>query len=177
MRRLALLLVLAASLAVAGCLGGDGGNAATTSSATDGGSQLENGTRNGTTGNATDEPAFAWNRTTFEGSAPGPNLVVVFATGPTHNLTVVDGTKNLTINATSFNGEVLVDIYPPGCKDDNGNQRGASCSHTADTEDGGTWSTKNPDPGIWRIQVSKGDPGLGSTSYTVTADRLEPTGS
>lgn len=173
MRRIALVLALAAALAVAGCLGGggDGADTASTPGTTPTG---EDAPDNDTAGNDTaDEPVPRWNTTSFEGEASGPNLVFVFTPGPTHNVTVLEDTRNLTVNATSSDGELLVDVYPPGCEEQD-NQRGEDCSHTADTQgDDGQWTTEDPEPGTWTIRVSKADPGTGSTSYEVTADRLE----
>lgn len=174
MRRIALVLVLASALALAGCLGGGGGGSGADAASADDGTG-PNQADDGSADNDTEEegePVPEWNRTAFDGDAPGPNAVFVFTPGPTHNLTVVDGTMNLTVNATSGDGEVLVDIYPPDCEESD-NQRGESCSHTADTEAGGQWSTEDPEAGTWQIRVSKADPGTGSTSYEVTADRLE----
>lgn len=175
MRRILLVLVLASALAVAGCLSDDGDGAGTASDEAT--PTQDEGSADAVDGNETDDadPEPEWNRTTFSGEAPGPNLVFLFTPGPTHNVTVVDGTRNLTINASSSDGELLVDIYPPGCKEQD-NVRGEGCSHTADTEDGegGHWATDDPEPGTWTVRVSKGDYGYGSTSYEVTADRLEP---
>lgn len=174
MRRLALVLVLAAALALAGCLGG-GGDAADTSSTDE---QLDEGMdpqRNATDNETDPGPDLEWNETIREGSFTGGNaggLAVTFE-GANENWTVRQGTRNLTLNLSTGSDEATMRIAPPGCE----NEAGSECTTSVSTEDGeAQWSTEDPDPGQWSVTFFRGENGYGEVEYELTIAKLVPAG-
>lgn len=176
MRRTALVIVLAATLALAGCLGGgdDGGDADTSSTDDLGSSSPQASGDNATEDNATDDgPDFVWNTTTREGAVTGADVVVVSFTtsGSQQNWTVREGTRNLTLNLSAQSGELSMRIAPPGCE----NTASSSCTTSVSTEDGeATWSTEDPDTGQWDALFFRDTPGYGEIQYEFTIDKLVP---
>lgn len=173
MRRTALVLVLAATLALAGCLGGDdGGDAA---SADPGSTDRQDPAgENETAANGTEDvPDFVWNRTTREGTVSGGNAGgLAFTTDSSgENWTVVQGTRNLTLNLSSGDTEVTMRIAPPGCE----NTADSSCTTSVTTEDGeAQWATDDPKAGTWDVVFFRGETGYGEAQYELGIDRLEP---
>lgn len=171
--RIALVLVLAAALALAGCLGGgdDADAASTDPGSTD---QQDPAGENDTAEDETEDvPALVWNRTTREGSVTGGNVGgLAFTTDDSEqNFTVVDGTRNLTLNVSTESNEVTMRVAPPGCD----NSAGSSCTTTVTTEDGeARWATDDPDPGQWSTVFFRGNDGYGEVRYELGIDRLEP---
>jgi hypothetical protein len=177
MRRIALVIVLAAVLALAGCLGGgDGSDSAGTASSDSPGSSSspQASADNGTADNETDDgPDFVWNTTTRQGSVTGLNVAGLALTteGSDQNWTVRQGTRNLTLNLSAQSEEVTMRIAPPGCE----NTADSSCTTTVTTEDGeATWSTENPDTGQWDAVFFRGNTGYGEVQYELTIDKLVP---
>lgn len=176
MRRTALVVALAVTLALAGCLGGggDGGSADTSSNDQFGSSASSDSADNETASNATDDgPDFLWNTTTRQGSVTGADLVVVsFTTQESQqNWTVREGTRNLTLNVSAQSGEVTMRIAPPGCE----NTAQSSCTKSVSTQNGeATWSTEDPETGQWDAVFFRDTPGYGEVQYELTIAKLVP---
>ncbi len=169
MRPTILLLVLALTLPLAGCLGGDeGGGNVGTASTDDPTVSPGNTTTNGTSANATHP--HAWNRTTIEGSVTGGYAPVVgagFTNSGGDEAWNVTGTVHIMHVNLTATGELNVYIYPPGCENDD-NVAGAPCATSNTTENGEVrFTVEDADEGEWTIELYRQDGGYGTTDYTI----------
>lgn len=169
MSRTALTLLLALSLALAGCLGGGGG----ADVESQGADTMDDGTGDAgedvATANNTTGPS--WVAEYRNGTVEGTNLVVITNGANDETFTVPDGAEELIFNFTAHEGELWISISPPGCE----GGFMSSCTERADTSDGSsTWSTSNPDTGTWTVTLYKGDPGTMPVEYTVERAVLSP---
>ncbi len=165
MQRPSLALILASVLLLAGCLGGGGDTSLDEQSAA-------GNTTTEAPVNESSTPEFTWTHEEKTGTVEGTNAAAVTVGAEQESVRIVEGATNLILNFTAEDGELWVDIVPPGCSG------GASsdCSHRADTTDGtSTWSTTNPESGAWTVYLYKGDPGVSPVDYVVSIDQLAPT--
>ncbi len=176
MRRTVLILLLATSLAMAGCLAGDDGGSDVEAQDASANASDATGASSNTTENAT-EPTHAWNTTTREGTLRGGNAGVFVYSNPqgsdaSQNWTVAPGSTQLIVNLTTGSDEVYFTITPPGCE--GGSFGGSDCETTNTTAGGTIYMAEDPEPGTWEITMFRNEPGYGTTDYVLTADVLEP---
>lgn len=173
MRRTVLLLVLALTLPLAGCLAGDDGGGNVGTATTDDGTNTTPDPAASTTGPDANR-THTWNETTIEGSVTGGHAPVVVSWRESGGVETwnVTGTVPLMHVNISAGGELSFYIYPPGCES-SGAFAGADCASSNTTGNGEyTHTVENATEGEWRIEFFRQDPGYGTTDYTLTIAQL-----
>lgn len=156
-KTLALLALPVMSLALTGCIGTD-------STPTD--EQIIS-----TTAGANET---YWHHETWNGTAEGIGAVwIAYPTDPAvRQFQVPNGTQHLYMNLTKGDPEVWFQTYAPDCEDpdapvtiSSGNESGPPpCGQH---HDDGQVSEAGPTPGSWRVNITRNEPGQGSSHFTL----------
>lgn len=114
---------------------------------------------------AADDPSVSWERETWNGSAEGIGAyAAAVQTDPAErSFNVPNGTRHLFMNLTS-NDQTIMYTRPPGC------ENGGTISLTSDCgsyHDDDQLSQRDPKPGRWEIEISRSEPGYGSSEFTL----------
>lgn len=152
-------------------------------------SEDENGDSDDQTGDHEHEaqPEAHWDNRT--GEVAGTNLVVESqGEAAVEEIELPNTTTAFAFNLTAEEGELDIELYPPGCEESD-DEPGEDCSESFATHDsqaemlqpdGGSaeWSTESPDTGTWTLRMWKADAGQTAVPYSVSffyIDQHEPT--
>jgi hypothetical protein len=180
MNRKLLVLVTVAALALAGCIGGGGEDAGT--STDPGASDADDPDTSppadeNETSTDEPEPQPTWENETREGSVDGASAGPFAVFSSEEPFDVADGTLNLTLAISTSEGELSINVYPP-CEDDGVAGTGllADCPMYEFTTEGGnaTWGTDDPESGSWTAYVFRQNDGAGQVPYQLTIAELLP---
>lgn len=114
-----------------------------------------------------DEPK--WQHENRTGTVSGTNALVTSSGLETETFTVEEDTLELKLNLTADGGELAVCIREPDTEE-------GECTEETTTENGGMeYSTQQPTPGEWGIEMEPADPGSHSIDYELGIGTLVPT--
>lgn len=155
------VLLFAAALATAGCIGTGGDDVNNTTD------QPPFGFDQG--GNNTTDSDTRWETHTKNGTVQGANAVVASSSAE-EQVTVADGALVMGVNVTAEGGELTVTLVPPDCED-------ASCESSQDTSNGNlTMIVDGPESGEWTIRLEPADPGPANIEYRMVVGVQLPAG-
>lgn len=168
------LVLVLATLGLAGCVGDSSPqDVMETSSTTSASSTSTNTTSDttgppGTNGTGTNQTTTRWVHDNRTGTVSGTDLVVTDPPSKQESLTVSKGTLMLLLNLTVEGDAMTMSVREPGCTSDD-------CAQEVQTQSGtATHAVQGPAEGTWTLLLIVPGPGPVSSDYTLEIAQQVP---